>query len=205
MTRIISSKYKKSRSTLVSIHGRESDAIKFRNYKPGQHGNAIGFTSKKSNFGLQLLEKQKIRYFHNMTEKSFRIFFNRAKKSKGNLAENFATLLGLRLDTVVYLSNLVASYYQAQQLISHKHILVNDKIVNIKSYVLKVGDVVSLSESAQNFSFIKANLELNQKKELSHYISLKNFQITVNKSPSISDNIYPFQANFRSIVELYSK
>jgi small subunit ribosomal protein S4 len=205
MTRIISSKYKKSRSMLVSIHGRESDAIKFRNYKPGQHGNAIGFTSKKSNFGVQLIEKQKIRFFHNMTEKSFRIFFDRAQKAKGNLSENFATLLALRLDTVVYLSNLVASYYQAQQLISHKHILINGRVVNIKSYILKVGDIISLSDSAKNFAFIKANIELNEKKELSHYISVKNFTITVNKSPSVADNIYPFQPNFRSIVEFYSK
>ena len=205
MTKILKSKYKASRRLGNSIWGNDKDPVHTKNYRPGQHGP--GSRGKKSDFGLHLDEKQLVKsHYGRISEKQFKGLFRKASVMKGNAAENFANLLERRIDMVVYRMNLAPTIFSARQLVSHKHILLNGKKVNIASISVKDGDVVELSEAAKQ---IPTYMESAQKKEraVPEYISCDSakFTGTFVRSPMISDIPYPFQPNFNKIVEFYSK
>lgn len=126
--------------------------LKKRPYAPGQHGQR---RKKLSEYGMQLQEKQKVRFIYGMTEKQFEKFFVQAGKLKGKHGENFLILLESRLDNIVYRMGLAATRRQARQLVTHGHILVDGKKIDIPSYILRPGQKVSVKERSQKLAVIK--------------------------------------------------
>ena len=121
-------------------------------YSPGQHGQSR--RSKLSNYGIQLQEKQKIKFMYGLLEKQFRLNFERAEKLPGETGTNMLQLLESRLDNVVYRLGFAPSRPSARQLVSHKHFLVNNKVVNIPSYCVKSGDVIEVREKSKKMDII---------------------------------------------------
>ena len=156
MSKDTSPVYKKSRrlgfSTLET--GKE---LARRPYAPGQHGQAR--QKKLSNYGIQLQEKQKVRYMYGLNEKQFRKTFEDARKLKGVHGEDFLKLLESRLDNLVYRIGFASTRKAARQLVNHGHITVNGVKVNIPSYRVKHGDIISVKEQSKEHPVIKASLE----------------------------------------------
>tara|TARA_Y100001970_G_scaffold281199_1_gene391504 strand:+ start:2052 stop:2669 length:618 start_codon:yes stop_codon:yes gene_type:complete len=121
-------------------------------YSPGQHGQTR--RSKLSNYGLQLQEKQKIKFMYGLLEKQFRLNFERAEKMKGETGTNMLQLLESRLDNVVYRLGFAPSRPAARQLVSHKHFLVNKSVVNIPSYLLKPGDEIEVRQKSRKMDIV---------------------------------------------------
>lgn len=156
MARIKGPVWKKSRRLSFSVL-ETGEELKRRNYPPGQHGNAR--RPKLSNYGLQLREKQRIRYMYGVTEKQFYNTYLRAVKMEGVTGENFLNLLEARLDNVVYRMNLARTRRGARQLVNHGHILVDGKKVDIPSFTVKPGQTIELRERSRNLESVKDALE----------------------------------------------
>ena len=121
-------------------------------YKPGQHGQSR--RSKLSNYGVQLQEKQKIKFMYGLLEKQFRMTFEKAEKMKGETGTNMLQLLESRLDNVVYRLGFSPSRPSGRQMVSHKHFLVNNKVVNIPSYIVNPGDVIEVRKKSKKMDII---------------------------------------------------
>ncbi|WP_373770623.1 30S ribosomal protein S4 [Weissella soli] len=157
MSRYTGPKYRISRRLGVSLSGTGKEIAK-RNYAPGDHGS--GRRSKLSDYGVQLREKQKVRFTYGMTERQFHNLFNKAGQvRKGTHETNFLILLERRLDNVVYRLGLASTRAQARQLVNHGHILVDGKRVDIPSYEVKVGQEVSVREKSAKNAYILASVE----------------------------------------------
>ena len=156
MARYTGSINRKSRHLSFSILENGKDLAK-RPYAPGQHGNKKA--KKLSNYGVQSQEKQKVRFTYGLSEKQFRKTFDKAGKMQGLHGENLLKLLECRLDNVAYRLGLASTRKAARQLVNHGHLKVNGKNVNIPSYQVKAGDVISLKEKSLNHPAIKAALE----------------------------------------------
>ena len=155
MSRYTGPVYKKSRRLGFSTLENGKDIAK-RPYAPGQHGTS---RKKLSEYGIQLQEKQKVRFTYGLSEKQFRKTFDRAGKMQGLHGENLLKLLECRLDNIAYRVGLATTRKAARQLVNHGHLKFNGKNVDIPSYQLKVGDVISLKEKSLNHPAIKAALE----------------------------------------------
>lgn len=127
-----------------------------REYAPGQHGAA---KKKQSEYGKQLTEKQKLRELYGVSERQFRRLFLLARKKDGVTGKEFMTILETRLDNLVYRMGFATTRRAARQLISHKHITVNGKVIDIPSYLCNVNDVISLKENSKDLVVVKASLE----------------------------------------------
>ncbi len=169
---------------------------------PGVHGAGRG---RLSEFGLQLREKQKVRRIYGVLEKQFRNYYKKASGQKGATGENLLKLLEQRLDNIVYRMGFGSTRAEARQLVGHKAILVNGKIVNIASYSVQAGDVISIREKAKNQQRIKDALELRKQREIEEWISVddKAMEGTFKSIPERSELPSEIQENL--IVELYSK
>ena len=121
-------------------------------YKPGQHGQSR--RSKLSNYGVQLQEKQKIKFMYGLLEKQFRMTFEKAEKMKGETGTNMLQLLESRLDNVVYRLGFAPSRPSGRQMVSHKHFLVNNKVVNVPSYIVNPGDVIEVRKKSKKMDII---------------------------------------------------
>ena len=156
MARYTGPAYKKSRRLGFSTleNGKE---LARRPYAPGQHGNDR--KKKSSEYGIQLQEKQKVRFMYGLTEKQFHKVFDKAQKMQGIAGENLLMLLESRLDNIVYRLGMARTRRGARQVVNHGHILVNGKKVDIPSYKVKPGDVVSVKENSLNHPAILASLE----------------------------------------------
>ena len=156
MARYTGSIYRKSRhlgfSTLET-----GEELARKPYAPGQHGNKRG--KKLSNYGIQLQEKQKVRFMYGLSEKQFHKTFVAAGKIKGVHGENLLKLLESRLDNIAYRMGLSTTRRGARQLVNHGHVTVNGKKVDIPSYRVKVGDVISLKEDDKNLKVVNESLE----------------------------------------------
>ncbi len=152
MARYIGPKTKIARKFKDPIFGADRSFEK-KNYPPGQHGNNKR-RSKQSEYGLQLQEKQKAKYTYGILEKQFRNLFSKAAHKKGITGENLLQLIESRLDNVVYRLGIAPSRAGARQLVSHCHITVNGKVVNIPSYSLKAGDIISVREKSKSLEAI---------------------------------------------------
>ena len=157
MARYTGPVWKKARRLKHSILETGAELNK-RPYAPGQHGQR---RSKLSEYGIQLHEKQKVRYTYGMNEKQFKKTFNEAKKLDGKLGDNFIVLLESRLDNLVYRAGLARTRRQARQLVNHGHILVDNRRVDIPSYRVEPGQVFKASEKAAKFDIVKDSLEAN--------------------------------------------
>ena len=160
MARYTGPKTKKARAFGEAIFG-EDKSFEKRNYPPGQHGNNRR-RGKKSEYAIQLMEKQKAKYTYGILEKQFRNLFKKATASDGITGEVLLQLCESRLDNVVYRMGLSPSRSGARQLVSHRHITVNGSIVNIPSYQLKVGDVIGVREKSKTMNIIQEIKTKNQ-------------------------------------------
>ncbi|HUC93378.1 MAG TPA: 30S ribosomal protein S4 [Paenibacillus sp.] len=155
MARYTGPKFKLSRRLGISLSGSGKELK--RPFPPGQHGP--GQRKKMSGYGVQLQEKQKLRHMYGLNEKQFRNLFSKALKMKGIAGENFMILLESRLDNLVYRLGLANSRAGARQLVSHGHVTVNGKKVDIASYTVSVGDIIGLRERSHSMKAIKEAVE----------------------------------------------
>ena len=156
MSRYTGPAYKRSRRVGISTLENGKELVK-KPYGPGQHGN--GRKAKLSNYGIQLVEKQKIRFTYGVSEKQLRKVFVKAGKLKGIHGENLLKLLESRLDNIVYRMGLSTTRNGARQLVNHGHINVNGKRVNIPSFQVKPGDIISVRENSKDHKALKESLE----------------------------------------------
>ena len=201
MARYTGPKSKIARKFGEPIFG-EDKSFEKRNSPPGQHGNNKR-RSKKSEYAIQLMEKQKAKYTYGILERQFRNLFKKATASKGITGEVLLQLCEARLDNVVFRMSLSNSRRGARQLVSHRHILVNGKIVNIPSYNLKAGDVVAVREKSKSLDSI--NNALKSAQNVYEWIvwntdKMEGTFVSIPERLQIPENI-----NEQYIVELYSK
>lgn len=173
-----------------------------RGYPPGQHGQG---RIKFSEYGIQLREKQKVKRIYGLVEKQFRLTFESAERMKGVTGNNLVSLLERRLDNVTYRLGFANSRSEARQLVRHRHFLVNGKIVNVPSFLIKKGDVVEVHEKSRSVSRIQAALEGLKRREVPQWLESDpvQFRGRVRDLPSRDD--VTAQMEERLIVELYSK
>ncbi len=178
-------------------------AFERRSYSPGQHGQ--NRFKKMSDYAVQLREKQKVKYMYGMLEGQFRNFFHKAERTRGVTGDILLMMLERRLDNVVYRLGFASSRDQARQLIRHNHFLVNNRKVNIPSFQVSVGDVISLKEKSRKNEVIVDNLEGVARRGMPTWLELDapNFQATVKALPAREEITMPIQEQL--IVELYSK
>jgi small subunit ribosomal protein S4 len=201
MARYTGPKTKIARKFGEAIFG-EDKSFEKRNNPPGQHG-ANKRRGKKSEYAIQLMEKQKAKYTYGVLERQFRNMFKRARASQGITGEVLLQLCESRLDNVVYRMGISPSRSGARQLVSHRHITVNDEIVNIPSYILKAGDVVAVREKSKSLEAIDRSLSSSS--TVYEWITWNNetkkgTYVSVPARIQIPENI-----NEQFIVELYSK
>ena len=201
MARYTGPKTKIARKFGEPIFG-EDKSLEKRNYPPGQHGSSKR-RGKKSEYAIQLMEKQKAKYTYGILEKQFRNLFEKASRSKGVTGEVLLQLCESRLDNMVYRFGLSPTRSGARQLVSHRHITVNGSIVNIPSYQVKKGDVVGVREKSKSLNIIQ---EANSKDYPSNeWLSwnkdkLQGTYVNVPERAQIPETIKE-----QLIVELYSK
>ena len=169
---------------------------------PGQHGAR---KPRLSEYGLQLREKQKVRRIYGVLEKQFRNYYKEAARLKGNTGENLLQLLETRLDNVVYRMGFGATRAESRQLVSHKSVMVNGRVVNIPSFKVSANDVVSIREKSRTQARIKAALEVAGQREKPTWVEVDSAKMegAFKRIPERSD--LSAEINEQLIVELYSK
>jgi len=174
-----------------------------RGYPPGQHGQRRG--RKTSDYGIQLREKQKIKRMYGLTEKQFHLFFIRAERQRGITGTNLLVMLERRLDNVVYRLGFVNSRTQGRHLVRHNHFRINEKKVNIPSYLINEGDVIQPSEKSVKLQIITDAMEAVVRRGIPQWLDLDKDQVKgiVKSMPVREDLTMPMQEQL--IVELYSK
>ncbi len=201
MARYTGPKSKIARRFRDPIFG-DDKALERKNYPPGQHGPNKR-RGKQSEYAIQLMEKQKAKYMYGILEKQFRNLFKEASRQKGITGENLLTFCESRLDNTVYRLGISNTRRGARQLVSHRHITVNGELVNIPSYRLKEGDVISVREKSKSLEVISAAVAANVQKfdwlDWNHNVLEGKF-VTKPTREMIPENI-----NEQLIVELYSK
>jgi small subunit ribosomal protein S4 len=201
MARYTGPKTKIARKFGEPIFG-EDKTLEKRNYPPGQHGNSRR-RGKKSEYAVQLSEKQKAKYTYGILERQFHNLFEKAQRSKGITGEILLQLCESRLDNVVYRLNLAPTRSGARQLVSHRHITVNGEIVNIPSFSLKEGDVVGVREKSKSLEVINRSLSAN--KAVYEWLAW-NSETLEGRFVKVPERIQiPENINEQFIVELYSK
>lgn len=180
----------------------EKCPIEQRNYPPGQHG--LSRRAKVSEYGVQLREKQKIKRSYGLLETQFRNYFEKANRQKGRTGENLIKLLERRLDNVVFRLGFASSRKQARQLITHRHIIVNNVPVDIPAYLLKAGDVIQIKEKSKKLDAIHNSLK-RVKDNTYGWLTVDKATLsgTFVQIPERAD--VPLNANEQLVVELYSK
>ncbi|HEX5379301.1 MAG TPA: 30S ribosomal protein S4 [Phenylobacterium sp.] len=204
MSKRHSAKYKIDRRMGENIWGRPKSPINQRAYGPGQHGQRR--KSKVSDFGLQLRAKQKLKgYYGNLTEKQFSRTYNEAARRKGNTSENLIALLESRLDAIVYRAKFVPTVFAARQFVNHGHVMVNGKRVNIASYRVKTGDVVSVRERSKNMALVLEALQSGER-DWPDYVEVDAKAMTAKfiRAPELSEVPYPVKMEPNLVVEFYA-
>ena len=199
MSRFTGSSWKVSRRLGYSISVIEKELIK-RKYAPGQHGAK---RSKEKEYAAQLHEKQKVRFTYGVSEKQFVKTFNEAAKMEGKTGVNFLKLLECRLDNLVYRLGFAATRPQARQLVNHGHITVDGKKVDIASYRVKPGQVISVKETSKNLVVIKAALEA--KLARAEYLSYDEDKMAGTLVRIPERNEFLPTINEQQIVEFYNR
>ena len=177
-------------------------AIERRNYPPGEHGQA---RPKFSEYSVQLREKQKLRRMYGVLEGQFRRYFAMADRAKGVTGETLLQLLERRLDNTVYRIGFATSRAEARQLVRHGHFRVNGRKVNVPSYLVRAGDIVTVRDRSQKVARIQESLELAQRRGVPDWLEItpESFAGRVKSLPARSDLTMPI--NEKLVVELYSK
>ncbi|MBW2598933.1 MAG: 30S ribosomal protein S4 [Deltaproteobacteria bacterium] len=183
-----------------------SDKCSFerRSYIPGEHGQ-IKFRRKASDYGTQLREKQKLKRTFGLLEKSFKAYFEKAEKQKGIAGTNLLLLLERRLDNMVYRLGFANSRGEARQLVKHNHFLVNDKKVNIPSYLVKIGDKIQVKQKSRKVATILDAIETVARRGIPEWLELDkgDFAGVVKVLPTREELTMPIQEQL--VVDFYSK
>jgi small subunit ribosomal protein S4 len=198
------SKYKICRRLGENLWGRDKCPTNTKPTGPGQHGAR---RKKLTDYGIQLREKQKIKgYYGSISEKQFVRTFKEAVRRKGDTSENLIGLLESRLDAIVYRLNFVPTVFAARQLVNHKHVTVNGKVVNIPSYRCRPGDVIEVREKSRKIAIVMGAVE-KMEREVPAYLALEpsEFKGTFNRLPVMDEVPYPVQMNPNLVVEFYSR
>ena len=174
-----------------------------KNFPPGQHGPTS--RGKLSNYGIQLREKQRIKYLYGLLEKQFRNYFKKAANKKGPTGHNLLIMLESRLDNTVYRLGLAPTRSAARQMISHKHFLVNNKVVNIPSYLLVEGDMIQVRDKSKKINIFQDSMRRIKGDHPVPWLTIDKSQLsgTFNEFPDRQD--IPETVNEQLVVELYSK
>ncbi len=177
--------------------------LESKSYPPGQHGTRRRF--KQSEYGIQLREKQKVRRMYGLMETQFRSYFEKAERAKGITSEVLLQMLERRLDNVVYRLGFAASRKTARQLVLHRHFLVNDRLVDIPSYLIRPGDVIQVKGKSKKLGVIHNSMKKIRDGKLLPWLDLDKAGMrgTLLNNPSRAD--IPLEVNESLIVELYSK
>jgi small subunit ribosomal protein S4 len=174
-----------------------------RSYPPGQHGQSR--RRKRSDYGEQLREKQKVKRIYGIAERQFRGYYHKATRMKGVAGENLIQLLERRLDNVVYRMGFASDHAEARQLVRHGHFSINGKKVDIPSYLVRPRDIINVLESSQKIARINEALAAVDRRGVPQWIDLDkdSFRGTIRQLPSREDVTLPIREQL--IIELYSK
>ena len=202
MARYIGPKSKIARKFGEAIYG-EDKVLSKKNYPPGQHG--VNRRKKTSEYGMQLREKQKAKYTYGVLERQFRNLFDKAARTKGITGEVLLQLLESRLDNVVYRVGFASSRAEARQLVGHGHYEVNGHRVDIASYLVKAGDVITICEKSRGLDKIKAVVEANSARPVPAWIDVNRDELSVKiiNLPNRDQIDAPVEEQL--IVEFYSR
>ena len=205
MTKRVRAKHKIDRRLGENIWGRPKSPVNKRENRPGQHGDRRA--GKLSDFGQQLRAKQKLKgYYGNIGERHFRRLYAEAVRLKGSTSEHLIGLLERRLDTIVYRAKFVPTVFAARQFISHGHIRVNGKRVNISSYRCRIGDVVEVREKSRDIAMVLEATK-SPERDLPDYLEVDHGKMmaTFQRIPALADVPFPVIMEPNLVVEFYSR
>ena len=205
MTKRLNSKHKVDRRLRVNLWGRPKSPFNTRAYPPGQHGQTK--SAKPSDYGIQLNAKQKLKsYYGNMNERQFRNIYKKATMLRGDTSENLIGLLERRLDAIIYRAKFSTTIFSARQLINHGHVKVNNKKVNIASYLVKEEDTIEIRDKSKQLAIIDIALA-NKERDTPEYIQMdeKNKKLKFVRIPKFEEVPYPIVMEPNLVVEYYSR
>ena len=205
MTKRLASKHKVDRRLKANLWGRPKSPFNIRNYAPGQHGKKR--SGKDSDYGVQLHAKQRMKFYYgNINERQFRNIYRKAAQKRGDSTENLIGFLERRLDTVVYRAKFANTVFSARQLINHGHVCVNDKKVNIPSYLVKVDDSIEIKSKSKELTMIAGSLS-SKERDVPDYIysDEKNKKAKFIRVPKFSDVPFPSIMEPKLVIEYYSR
>ncbi|MDR2766606.1 MAG: 30S ribosomal protein S4 [Holosporaceae bacterium] len=204
MSKRVAAKHKIDRRLGVSLWGQAKSPVNERNYAPGQHGSN---KKKPTDYGVQLLAKQKLKgYYGNLTERQFRRVYQRASRMSGDAGQNMVGLLERRLDAVVYRMKFASTVFAARQLVSHGHVKINGKVVNVPSCLVSAGDVVEIKESSrQNIVIIEATQSMERDTPIYMEVDAKGLTGRFVSIPKLEDIPYPVVMEPNIVIEFYSR
>jgi small subunit ribosomal protein S4 len=204
MTKRAESKYKINRRLGANLWGRPKSPINKREYGPGQHGQR---RRKPSDFGVQLMAKQKLKgYYGNIGEKQFFKYYEEAVRRKGDTSENLIELLERRLDAVCYRLKFAITPFAARQFVSHGHVTVNGRRVNIPSYLVRDGDTVEVKEKSKQLAMV-LDATQSTERDVPEYLEVDHRAMKGRymRAPKLTDVPYPVQMEPNLVVEYYSR
>jgi small subunit ribosomal protein S4 len=178
-------------------------AFEKRSYPPGEHGKEGN--KKPSGYAIHLREKQKVRRIYGILERQFRGYFEKASRMKGVTGENLLSLLERRLDNIVFRLGMAPSRSAARQLVGHKHFLVNDRMVNIPSFLVKPGDVIKVKDKSKENIIIKESLDKNKGRPLVSWLKYDQATMSGSLLNVPTRDTIGLPINEQLIIELYSK
>lgn len=204
MTKRLKAKFKIDRTLGVNLWGKVKSPFNTRNYGPGQHGARRG---KPTDYGIQLSAKQKLRkYYGNISERQFRGIYKKALNERGDTGENIIELLERRLDAVVYRMKFVNSVFAARQLVSHGHVMVNGRRVNVASYRVSDGDVIKLTDKMRTHQIVLEAVA-SEERDVPGYVEVDHSAMSGRflHGPKLVDVPYPVMIEPNLVVEFYSR
>ena len=204
MSKRIGAKHKLDRRVGENVWGRPKSPINKRDYGPGMHGQRR--KGKLSDFGLQLMAKQKLKgYYGNIGEKQFAKIYKEADRRKGNTAENLIGLLESRLDAIVYRAKFVPTVFAARQFVNHGHVKVNGVRTNIPSFRCKVGDVIEIKDKSKNMALVLEALQ-SPERDIPDYVDVDPKKMTASliRVPEFAEVPYACTMEPNLVVEFYS-
>ena len=205
MTKRNPAKHKIDRRHGQNIWGRPKSPVNRREYGPGLHGQRR--KSKLSDFGTQLRAKQKLKgYYGNIGERQFRRYYEEAVRRRGDTGQNLIELLERRLDAVIYRAKFVPTVFAARQFVSHGHITVNGKRVNVPSFLVKDEDVVQVKPKSRELDLVLQGVE-SPEREAPDYLDIdyQNMKARFVRGPKLEDVPYPVQMEPNLVIEYYSR
>lgn len=201
MSRYTGPRLKVMRALGVELPGLSRKSIADRPHPPGQHGMKA---SRKSGFGLQLQEKQKLRFNYGLSERQMRRLIVESRRSKGTSGAKLAELLERRLDNVVFRAGFATTIPAARQLVNHGHVLVNGRRVDIPSFLVRLGDVVSIREKSRNLApIVECMAEPSLRRPEWLVLDAQHFSARVSHLPGLED--LPFPLEMQLVVEYYAQ